>query len=483
MEYPLGARLAVDPQLRLKDDVDRAVLITRPEPLAQKDYFLRLLHPTEAVILSLMDGDRTLEEVGLLWADLTDRQPAEGLQQVSKIVDFYTSGGYARNGILIEVDDETRDRVPRYDPMEFIVHSDRVNLEDHRLRKPYMVYYLPTLFCPQHCVYCYAKTTPTMEPDLISIPRLREIFQELAGLGVEVIQLSGGDPFARKGIFEILESIVDAGMTADIPTKLGLSLRGAMRLKELGIELVQMSIDSADPPVLNHMVGVRHYHRRMSRVLDNLKRADLKVRVNCVLTPLNAASIGSLVDFLGQVGNVIRVTLTPYGRSMFCHRDALFVTAEDLAQVQAQVAPKVELYPHMKVVLGGLPAPGPKDEAEKQLRWEDRSLCTANRHGFVILPDGRVTVCEELYDHPEFIIGDLKEQSVMEMWSSPEALGLLHPDQTAVPDGPCKTCDAFAECNQFLGRCWRDVLKSYGWTKPHYPDPRCPQAPPGLRLA
>jgi hypothetical protein len=70
----------------------------------------------------------------------------------------------------------------------------------------------------------------------------------------------------------------------------------------------------------------------------------------------------------------------------------------------------------------------------------------------------------------------------MEMWNSPEALALIHPDQSAVPEGPCRTCGAFEECHSRQGRCWRDVLKSYGWDKPYYPDPRCPWAPPGTRL-
>jgi radical SAM protein with 4Fe4S-binding SPASM domain len=120
---------------------------------------------------------------------------------------------------------------------------------------------------------------------------------------------------------------------------------------------------------------------------------------------------------------------------------------------------------------------------EQMLQWKGRAFCTGNRHGFVLLPDGRVTACEELYDHPSFIMGDLKRQSVMEMWSSAQALALLHPDQSAVPEGPCATCDAFDECNSFKGRCWRDVLKTYGFDKPYFPDPRCPAAPVGNRLA
>ena len=207
------------------------------------------------------------------------------------------------------------------------------------------------------------------------------------------------------------------------------------------------------------------------------------MRVNCVLTPFNLATVPSLIDFLGGLGNVVRISFSPYGRSLFCHRDELFVQDSDLDRVEAEIAERADLYPHMSMSVGATAAPVVEDPEKARLNWELRSFCTANRDGFVILPDGRVTVCEELYDHSDFIIGDLKAQSVMEMWNSPKALSLIAPDQAAVPEGPCKTCPTFAECNSVRGRCWRDILKSYGWNKPHYPDPRCPKAPPGHRLS
>lgn len=368
--------------------------------------------------------------------------------------------------------------------MDFVVPRDRrIDLADPRLRRPHRAYYLPTLFCPQKCIYCYAKVSPRFEPDWIPLERLREIFAELKEIGIEVLQFSGGDPFSRKDIFEILEAVFDAGLVPYIPTKLGLNHEDAVRLRALGVEQVQVSMDSAEPDILDHMVGVSGYHNRVFRVLENLRQADLKVRVNTVLTPLNAPSIGGLIDFLGGLGHVINLSLTPYGRSLFCHSDELFLSREQLAQVDEERRLRAPLYPHMTILVSnGLPQISP-DFAEQSRRFEKRSLCSANRQGFVILPDGRVTACEELYDHPSFLLGDLRRQSVMEMWNSPEALALVHPDQSAVPDGPCKDCGQFAQCNLSPGRCWRDALKAYGWDKPHYPDPRCPMAPAGNRLS
>lgn len=484
MHFEPDTRLALDPELRLKNDVDRAVLITRSRPLSNRDYIFRRVHPTEAVILALLDGERTLGQVSGLWAELTDKPPAVAAEEIDRVIDVYTSGERARDQLLVEVNGSRRD-FHKYDPADFVIPAHTINLTDRRLRIPHNVYYLPTLFCPQKCIYCYAKVRSRPEPggDLLSLHRLREILAELRLIGVETIQMSGGDVFARKDIFQILDAITEAGLVPDIPTKLGISYDQAVRLRTLGIDAIQVSLDSSQPAILDQMVGVRNYHRRAFRVLGDLKRAGLKVRVNCVLTPLNIGTAGQLIDFLGQQGHVVRLSLTPYGRSLFCHKDEYFVESEQLERLEAEVAARRDLYPHMNTFVGFAGNGTVEDEEERRLLWERRAFCSANRDGFVILPDGRVTVCEELYDHPAFIIGDLTQQSVMEMWNSPKALSLIVPDQASVPEGPCKTCDAFVECNSVRGRCWRDILKSYGWDKPHYPDPRCPLAPPGHRLS
>jgi len=475
--------LALDPQYCLRNDVDRAVLITRPKPLSTKNYICRLLRPAEAILLALMNGERPVGDVGRLWAELAGKSREDGERDVQGFVQHYTSGSLGAEGVLIEVDARNQGTIRQYDPMDFVIPARTVNIVDQRLRKPYMVYFLPTLFCPQKCIYCYARTRPKPETDLIALPRLREIFAELSALGVEVIQMSGGDPFARPDIFSIIESVVANGMTIDIPTKLGLGYEEELRLKSLGIDLVQISLDAVDPEILEEMVGVKNYQRKIFRVCENLRKAGIKIRTNTVLTPRNIHAVGPLIDFLGNLGNVVQVSLTPYGRSLFCHSDELFITPAELAQVGEQIRSLAPLYPQMRINLSGGGAPPPADPEERKERWAGRSFCTANRHGFVILPDGKVTVCEELYDHPSFIIGDLNRQSVMDVWSSPEALALLHPDQSAVPAGACSTCGEFAVCNAERGRCWRDTLKSYGWDKPHYPDPRCPYAPEGNRLS
>lgn len=479
--YAHQSYLALHPGLRLRNDVDRVVLITRPAPLTDRGYICRLLPPAEAVLLSLMNGRRTLSDIVGIWAQATSRPATEARNEVNSLVEFYSTGERAAEQILLSSDREIGEAVD-YDPIQFVIDNSRVNITERRLRIPANVYFLTSLYCPQDCVYCYAKVRKTRESDLISLNRIDEILQELKSIGIEVIQFSGGDALARPGIFDIIEHIYALGMVADIPTKIGLGKDRARRLKDIGVSIVQFSLDCIDPDTLDFMVGVDNYHVQAFRALQNLKQAGLRVRINTVLTPYNADKVGSLITYAGELGNVVRLSLSPYGRSLFRHREELFVEESHLARVEAIVTELATKYKHMHITVGGTGVSPPADPKERRLQWTRRAFCTGNRDSFVILPNGQVTACEELYDHPAFIMGDLRHQSVMEMWNSPQALALLYPDQSALPDGPCRTCNDFVECNAVRGRCWRDVIKSYGFDKPHYPDPRCPRAAVGNRL-
>lgn len=479
--YPDRRYFALHPGLRLRNDIDRAVLITRPQPLTSRSYICRLLPPAEAVVLSLMNGRRTGGDIVGVWAAVTQKPTAQAEAEVHGLIEFYTTGERGAEEILLTSDREISG-VVEYDPLAFVLPSSRVNTSDRRLRIPANVHFLTSLYCPQNCIYCYAKIRKTREKDLLSLGRIREILQELASLGNEAIQFSGGDALARPGIFEIIEDIYRLGMVADIPTKIGLGADKAHRLKAIGVEVVQFSLDCVDPDMLDFMVGLDDYHQKAFRALQNLKDAGLRVRINTVLTPYNADKAAALIAYVGDLGNVVHLSLSPYGRSLFRHRDELFVDESHLVKVAAIVSELAPQYSHMRITVGGVGVPPPADARKRHLEWTQRAFCTGNRDSFVILPNGLVTACEELYDHQSFIMGDLRRQSVMEMWNSREARALIYPDQLAVPGGACATCDDFEQCNAVRGRCWRDVLKSYGWDKPYYPDPRCPKAPVGNRI-
>jgi len=203
-----------------------------------------------------------------------------------------------------------------------------------------------------------------------------------------------------------------------------------------------------------------------------------------VLTPYNIRDAANLARHLAQMSHTLKCRFTSYGRSLYRHHDGLFCSPTDLREFECEFNKIQTEFPHKSLSFSGMyPDPYDGNETMRSSTYWKRAFCTANRRGVVVLPNGKVTVCEELYSHECFIVGDLTKQTLMEVWNSPRALKLVHPDQSTVLDGPCKHCPDFHRCHEGLGRCFREALRAYGYKKPHWPDPRCPRAPIGNRLA
>lgn len=67
-------------------------------------------------------------------------------------------------------------------------------------------------------------------------------------------------------------------------------------------------------------------------------------------------------------------------------------------------------------------------------KFNERSVCAGNYLQLFILPDGNVTICEELYWHPKFIVGNILEQSLNEIWNSKAALNLYYLKQSDISE-------------------------------------------------
>ena len=92
----------------------------------------------------------------------------------------------------------------------------------------------------------------------------------------------------------------------------------------------------------------------------------------------------------------------------------------------------------------------------KMSEFEKRNRCVANQSGLVILPNGDVTICEELYWHNSFILGNISKSSIEDIWRSDKAQSLFNLKQEDVSkDSNCSKCDIFSRCRYNKGVCCR----------------------------
>ncbi len=355
-----------------------------------------------------------------------------------------------------------------------------------RLERPLGVTVTLTNRCDVNCRYCYAERAHQTDLDL---PGLRDIFDELAANEIFVVDIAGGDPFARADIIEILAEMAKRQFVFFVSTKHSLSQEQAMTLAELGIgrrnvpayliRPLQFSVDTADADAAAWLTRRRGY---LARIVGNVKRAvraGLSPRVKAVLTSRNYNACDGLVELFSDLG-VTEFQFVQYARSYYWHDESLFLTAEQKSHIREAAARLREKYPEIAMTFQeDLTTGGPRNATWE--RWYQRSVCSGGRIHMGIKPNGDVTLCDQIPQAPPFVVANVLTHGVIGAWNAPELRLFNHPSRERFQGSVCVTCTEFDACHDDRrGYCYRDALFAYGTIYEAPPD--CPkQTKQGLR--
>lgn len=143
--------------------------------------------------------------------------------------------------------------------------------------------------CNLRCRYCMPEDGVNYIPheEILSYDEITRLVSIMAGLGVNRVRLTGGEPLVRKGIDHLARQIkAISGISF-----LGLTTNGLL-LPQLGKELLHAGVDGLN--ISLDTLNPDHYHAitRLGSAADALKGLDTalslgfpSVKVNCVLAP------------------------------------------------------------------------------------------------------------------------------------------------------------------------------------------------------
>ena len=421
--------------------------------------------------MALFDGEKSSEDI----AEILSYINGTDLESTVKFVENFIS---KNSEYLVEASRLSTDSLRKYDPLKFVMNIEDVDLSKKRLIAPLSLVMLVTNKCRTNCIYCYAERKEREQ--VLPLSRINEIISEAAEIGVSLITFSGGDPFMRKDFIDILEHTINVDIVPTTSTKCALSEEHIDRLAEIGLKRLQISLDSPEPATADFLTKTHNYLGSMIPVIQNLVRVGIKVETNSVITPYNVYQAPELIEKLIELG-VSGIRITPYGRSHYRHSDQLFLSSEEVKWLDETLKEFIEKYGGDIIKYSGSAnETQPKTFEEKTKAYINRAACTAGTQAIVIHHDGKVVTCEEIPSTSEYIVGDLSKQSILDVWNSEHLMELIIPNRERFIGQPCYDCLDFYECHAYKGRCVRDALKAY--STPYAPCPRCPYAPPALRL-
>jgi radical SAM protein with 4Fe4S-binding SPASM domain len=351
---------------------------------------------------------------------------------------------------------------------------------------PQLLTFMLNNTCVSNCIYCYADTK-TKAKQSLSTTRILALIDEASALPVRAVNLMGGEVFLHPDWPVILKKLVDYNLQPEyISTKHPLSSNIIQTIRETGYaNPVQISLDACSPELLKKTLSVKNDY--LSKVLQGVKLLDesgLKYRISSVLTSYNTDHVvfKTLFRFIATLKNITDWRITPAVDSLWIEQGLFRKIKSSKAKIESLYGfVEKEIIPCSQIpILLNRPAirrefyyctTGSKDFKGAQ--------CSALNNHLFILPDGKATICEQLYWTPRFITGDVSINTLSEVWNSPAAEKLQNLLRNDIRnDSPCKTCKLFNPCFKAGNRCWVDILKTYGKENWDYPDPRCAFALP-----
>lgn len=172
-----------------------------------------------------------------------------------------------------------------------------------------------TPYCNQKCGYCYNdwRDAPSSIDPLPAAELLSLVERAVTEVQFDHVTLTGGEPFARPEVFDLLAMLERHGLRALIISNGGLVTDAhAARLAPFNPLFVQVTLNGPDAALHEEHVGVGHQHfDKTIRGIEALRRHGVRVMGSIVVTRKNARVLDQILERFLSLG-VTEAALSRY---------------------------------------------------------------------------------------------------------------------------------------------------------------------------
>jgi len=298
--------------------------------------------------------------------------------------------------------------------------------------RPYTLIAELTYRCPLRCPYCSNPPDHARQGEEIDRDTWLRVFQEAEALGVVQLNLTGGEPLLR----DDLELLVEEASRLELYTNLitsgiPLTFERLARLKKLGLNNVQVSIQSTRPSESDRIAGSASFHRKLD-VMRWIRSLELPLTMNVVL---HRGNLGEVAEFIALAEDVsadrLELANAQYLGWALRNRAALLPTREQIERARAIAAEaRVRLRGKMEVLFV---TPDYYSEYPKSCMdgWGRRFL--------VVNPEGFALPCHLAQTLPGLTIENVMDRPLTDIWHHSSGFNRFRGEEWL--PAPCRTCD------------------------------------------
>jgi len=314
--------------------------------------------------------------------------------------------------------------------------------------------------CNLRCIHCRVSTSAEKTNE-IPLEKIKKLIDELSKLKVIQIIFSGGEPFIRKDIFEILSYSVKKGILdlIIVTNSLLLNDEKISKLKKTGIKKITVSLDGLKES--HDKIRGKGTFDKTLKIIKKLIKEEFEVKVTITINKLNKNDVPPLSLLLKKIG----VKMINAGNLMPCGR------GKGLWSKSLDFKEKSNLFKKTKKVNKKCGRNFVSFESsflsEPKISPAEKNIssflgCRGGRTYCAILANGDVVACKML---PHIIAGNIYKKKFSNIWKDDKNWKIWRSDNLSKKCVPCKYWKA---CR---GGCKAISFHKYG--KIDIPDPRC----------
>ncbi len=374
---------------------------------------------TGAEIIKLCDGKHTLSDIQEAMAK--KYRTSDKAQLSQEIADFINAAGL----------------------MEFVADAPVVRAEyagrskaiaPHKLEELWIYY---TLACNLRCKHCLVSAGKGLKKELTT-EEIKKLIDEAMELGVKRFYITGGEPFIKDGIFELIRYI-----TKEKNREL-IILTNAMLFDEKKIAalekvkgpklILQVSLEGPNAEIHDKLRGQGSF----VKAVEGIKRLiDIGITpiVSTAISKFNEKHIMETSKFLSGLGIKEHNLLWMHAKGRGANNvNELLVPSDEIARIMRELK---KVYREQEIILDNLESLKVRARAK---RGRKNDLCNNCYEKVCVNADGHVYPCASLNGDKHFDAGSIREKSLKDIWLSSKVMARCR--ENSIQDKQeCSSCE------------------------------------------